>query len=451
MSKRNQFTNVDLREQADGTIRPKFLPGPATRRKLKAQGLPTNFELRDPHTGEWFTRDQVADFCRHRRWEPKREEDAAPAPLAQPRTRRVVDLVNDWINAIEAERKRVDAILEKNPDATERTISKSSIDSYKKSVNAIFYKPQTREEQKARKPREWESFALMNVSAIEEPEAKDFISYLMAVRGHHMGLGCRAALSAAWTWGKTNSFWRTKFNPMHDLDLARPEGRIVILFDNEIRALAAAARHLNRRSIAIGTYLGLFTGQRQGDRLTLKDEGLQDGFRRFRQSKMRGKVVEIPQTQRLAQEMELWNAVRHQLVLKHGSRPEEVIINEETGQRYDSHTYRHWFGEVRRVAIEGVIDVDATAAASLRGQNEPVYIVEPTPTLAGKRDQDLRDTAVTWLARAGCTLIEICAITGHSHKSAETIMKHYLSLSRDFAAGAIEKLEVWMKREGVKV
>ena len=33
--------------------------------------------------------------------------------------------------------------------------------------------------------------------------------------------------------------------------------------------------------------------------------------------------------------------------------------------------------------------------------------------LAGKRYQDLRDTAVTWLARAGATMAEICAVSSH--------------------------------------
>nr|WP_319389284.1 hypothetical protein [uncultured Cohaesibacter sp.] len=39
---------------------------------------------------------------------------------------------------------------------------------------------------------------------------------------------------------------------------------------------------------------------------------------------------------------------------------------------------------------------------------------ESMPSLRVGRDQDLRDTAVTWLANAGCTLPQIASITWHS-------------------------------------
>ena len=42
-----------------------------------------------------------------------------------------------------------------------------------------------------------------------------------------------------------------------------------------------------------------------------------------------------------------------------------------------------------------------------------------------KHDQDLRDTCVMLLDRAGCDLLTICDITGHSYRSAQTIVKHY--------------------------
>jgi hypothetical protein len=68
-----------------------------------------------------------------------------------------------------------------------------------------------------------------------------------------------------------------------------------------------------------------------------------------------------------------------------------------------------------------------------------------------KRDQDLRDTSVTWLARAGCTMPEICAITGHSAKSVQTIIDHYLGAAAELADAGIDKLVAWMQREGIAV
>ena len=67
------------------------------------------------------------------------------------------------------------------------------------------------------------------------------------------------------------------------------------------------------------------------------------------------------------------------------------------------------------------------------------------PSLADFHDQDLRDTAVTWLALAECTLPEIASITGHSLKTIEEILKHYLGLHPDLARSAIGKLVSWFE------
>jgi integrase len=70
-------------------------------------------------------------------------------------------------------------------------------------------------------------------------------------------------------------------------------------------------------------------------------------------------------------------------------------------------------------------------------------LVEPLPSLADARDQDLRDTAVTWLARAGCTMPEIAQITGHSLQSIQQTLKHYLASHPEIADHAIAKLVAW--------
>jgi outer membrane murein-binding lipoprotein Lpp len=81
------------------------------------------------------------------------------------------------------------------------------------------------------------------------------------------------------------------------------------------------------------------------------------------------------------------------------------------------HTYHREFADIRSAAVAGIADKD----------------LAPCPSLAGKHDQDLRDTAVTWLARAGATLLEITAITGHNLASIHNIMKHYLAITPDSA------------------
>lgn len=59
---------------------------------------------------------------------------------------------------------------------------------------------------------------------------------------------------------------------------------------------------------------------------------------------------------------------------------------------------------------------------------------------------DLRGTAVTMLAEAGCTVPEIAAVTGHSLAHAQRILDVYLARTRTLADAAIMKLERRAKR-----
>ena len=85
--------------------------------------------------------------------------------------------------------------------------------------------------------------------------------------------------------------------------------------------------------------------------------------------------------------------------------------------------------------------------------------IAPCPSLAmnddgkydPKRDQDLRDTCVTLLYRAGCSLLEICDITGHSYQAVKTIVNHYLARDPQRADTAIDKLVAFMEQKGMVV
>lgn len=396
----------------------------------------------------------------------KRGAAAAGSRPAAPRAPTVQALVEDWLAAIEGE---TDQDLRLSDDA---------IESYRKAARAVLYKPETRTEAAKRRkreaaaavlgqeaaPRPPEDFARVHVSAIDRIALNDFFLYLKRARGHHMAHAAIAAFSAAWEWGTLSRAWRLGHNPRHGLDLPRPEGRIVVFSDAELRALIAAADHLGRASIGDSIMLGVMTSQRQRDRLLLKDEGLVDGRRQFRQSKT-GKLVAVKETPQLAGRMA--DARRRvaelcvSLGLKAEQRPETVVVDERTGRAYVQDTYRNVFAEVRQAAIAGIPDHEATAGARAAGRNdpEPVWLLRPCPSLrfqldgewTYKRDQDLRDTAVTWLARAGCTMAEICAITGHSPRSVQTIIEHYLGAARELADSGIDKLTAWFEREGIAV
>jgi integrase len=68
--------------------------------------------------------------------------------------------------------------------------------------------------------------------------------------------------------------------------------------------------------------------------------------------------------------------------------------------------------------------------------------------IAGLTFNDLRGTAVTRLALAGCSIPEIASITGHSLKDVSTILdKHYLHRDQKLSDGAIAKLEAWRREQ----
>jgi len=62
--------------------------------------------------------------------------------------------------------------------------------------------------------------------------------------------------------------------------------------------------------------------------------------------------------------------------------------------------------------------------------------------ITGVTFHDLRGTAVTRLALAGCSVPEIASITGHAIKDAAVILEaHYLGGDTERAESAIKKLE----------
>ncbi len=171
---------------------------------------------------------------------------------------------------------------------------------------------------------------------------------------------------------------------------------------------------MRRGSIGDAITLGLFTGQRQGDRLSLIDQGLVDGRRQLKQVRP-GAIVAIPETPQLKTRLETAKkrVAEIAIALPLEKRPATIVVDETTARAFNEHTFRHVFADVRPLAV--------------KRSNE--YALAPCPTLAGKRDQDLRDTAVTWLARAGATLPEIASITGHSLRSIHQILQHYLAIT----------------------
>ena len=191
--------------------------------------------------------------------------------------------------------------------------------------------------------------------------------------------------------------------------------------------------------------------------------------------------------------------------------PLELVVNEDNGEPYDESTYRHWVSTARTVAVFGFLARDTVRQAIVRGERLTTELIRtidrlfaPFPLdeenkaqraravdqrarvlaewldgqaardsngdgaawrlkpcsslmfvngageLDQKHDQDLRDTCVMLLDRAGCDLLTICDITGHSYRSAQTIVKHYRARNADRADAGIDRLELQVRKEGMK-
>jgi hypothetical protein len=264
-------------------------------------------------------------------------------------------------------------------------------------------------------------FGPRDVGAIRQHHLYLWWEGLVRDRGHAMANGIlavvRLALSHAMKIG-----W-IEINHARKLELDGVPPRCVVWSPSEIEELIAAADRLGLPSIGDAVVIALHTGQRQGDVLSLEAVQIADGRARFRQAKT-GSRVAVPLTPQLAARLEAIGR-RH-----HGSAVVQLtrqLVLSEAGKPYSRESFGRAWRQVR-----------ADAARAF-------------PAIADKLFLDLRDTAVTRLALAGCTVPEIRAITGHSMQTVHSVLAHYLALDDRMATAAIDRLRTWMDEEGIAI
>jgi len=168
---------------------------------------------------------------------------------------------------------------------------------------------------------------------------------------------------------------------------------------DEAAFLARAPRHLHLPLI-----LALWTGQRQGDLLRLPWSAYDGSHIRLRQGKTGARIV-IPVGAPL------------KAALDTALRCSTLILTSTDNRPWTSDGFRSSWRK-------------ACAAAGITGVTF----------------HDLRGTAVTRLAIAGCTEAEIASITGHSLRDVGAILDaHYLHRDPELAGRAIAKLETRTK------
>jgi integrase len=167
--------------------------------------------------------------------------------------------------------------------------------------------------------------------------------------------------------------------------------------------LEHAPEHLH-----LALHLALWTGQRQGDLLAITWNAYDGDYFRLKQRKT-GRRIVIPV-----------------------AAPLRIILDEAKSHRRDAVTI---------LATEGGRTWTSSGfRSSWRKACAKANIADLT-------FHDLRGTAVTRLAQAGCTVAEIATITGHSLADVNGILDgHYLSRDLTLAQSAIRKLETRTNR-----
>lgn len=263
-------------------------------------------------------------------------------------------------------------------------------------------------------------FGDIAVRAIQHAHLYAWWQQLHGQRGHAMANGVLAVLRIMMSHA-VKIGWRQD-NPALKLDLETVPPRVVVWMPDEVASAVRTADAMGLTGLADLIVIALHTGQRQGDVLALTSVEIAGGKVRLKQSK-RGARVAIPLSKPLVDRLEVIRQRRASAQVVTLSACRHLVQHD--GKPYDCERVRKDFQRVR------------------------ARVAETHADFAGKQLRDLRDTAVTRLAEAGCTVQEIHSITGHELETIHQVLKHYLAASETMAVSAVDKMSAYLEREGI--
>lgn len=287
---------------------------------------------------------------------------------------------------------------------------------------------------------------ITGVEATKRSRLRELWDTIDEAGGRSAANGVMRTISTAISWGMNyGKLPNLEFNPCLKMKMPGSAPRVRAWTQAEIDHVVEAADKLGRPELGDSIIMGIWTGQRQGDRLAMIDGALDHmGRRIFKQSKTGAivAIMEVPDlTARLEGARERKASMQAAWQAKGINRPmdPEAIICSTTQAAFKRYHYRDLFRKLVKAAHEGVKDEAGR------------WTVKPMPSMFDAetglpRDQDLRDTCVTWLANAGCSHSEIASITGHTEQSIPMILSHYLAKDPVRADNAIAKLRAYRQR-----
>lgn len=283
----------------------------------------------------------------------------------------------------------------------------SVLDAYRTSSEYAGLAPRTRKDYDGLLLKIEQDFGDFPLAALEDRRARgEFMAWRdrNALRSRRQADYAFAVLARVLSWAHNRGI--IAINPCERAGRvyrARRSAKVWNPEDEEALCAVAAP------SLRLALKLALWTGQRQGDLLRLTWSAYDGKTLRLRQGKT-GVAVQIPVGGPLATELDRHRATRAEL---NPDLLEETILLTSTGQQWTEGGFRASWRK-------------ACLAAGI----------------SGLTFHDLRGTAVTRLAQAGCTVPEIATITGHALKDVGAILDgHYLHRNDALAFSAIRKLE----------
>lgn len=427
--------------------RPRFTPGPETRRRYGVRGE----DLKHPD-GRWFSAEEAQAWVQQ--WRADRDKaDQKARPRAALVKLRQAHLGPSLYTLAEAYFASPVITGGRQGKRETKPKAKNTVDFYRRGLKRI----------EDTDPELYHGPA----AALRQTHCYGLYERIWQERGLATARAAMASMSVVLTWAmRAGKVPGLMVHPAKDLGMQTPEPRLRAASPSEVRQLVAASelavyatqatgRHrlVARPEVGDMTILGVWTGQRQADRLTMTAAHLAAGRVVERQNKTKARV-DFPQSPELVARIAAIKARRKGWDVEAMKLP--LVVNSQTREPFaHGTTYANLFADVRRAAAAGIWRDRDGGLHIASSEAEKViaapafagWALEPMPSVADLTDQDLRDTCVTWLARAGNDPIRIAAVTGHSMVTIHAILKHYLVAHADYGDQAIAAAVAWFDQQ----
>jgi hypothetical protein len=287
------------------------------------------------------------------------------------------------------------------------------------------------------------------IGALDVPEASDLFDKMKHKHGLSTALHHCRVLKAVFAWGRKRGYMSQ--NPLLELRLEQAPARVRFGEEVEIQALINAADALGLFTMGSMIATAVVCGHRQGDISRFPIDLPEQISHNVRTSK-RNRMALMPQAVLTMMRPRLTKQADHARAVTAAAHPSLtpafLFIRESTGLPYpDRHAINK---DYRRIRIEA-----AKAQPSVMGWaawETPMTDPDSGADISGAERftfADLRDTALTRLVLAGCTLGEVCSITSHTEGSAVRVWRNYLAYRPELAENAGGKIAKWWAAEGI--